>query len=116
MRITSITFPEGNKILDAIHATRTFKASVYNLKQDLKYLRQYATDKVIRNYAIQYAKEHSIAEYESMIVKYPEYVKHPDLIEATRIYNELMRTSEIERYNRRKIATQTPMNDCKQVS
>ena len=94
-QIGNIYFPEGNKIAEGIMITRTFKAHIYNLKHDLTYLREHLNDDGIKPYAIYWAKQHSMPEFESTLVKYPEYNQHPDLIKATELYNELKKLCEV---------------------
>jgi CCR4-NOT transcriptional regulation complex NOT5 subunit len=76
-------------------SARTFKAHVYNLKHDLKYLREHLNDAGIKPYAIYWAKQHSMPEFESTLIKYPEYNQHPDFIKANELYNELKKLCEV---------------------
>jgi hypothetical protein len=84
----SITFPIGNKIAEGIAIASNFRAHSYNLKQDLKYLRSNLNTS-IEPCAIQWAKEHSIKDFERMLINFTEYNNHPDLIKAKTIYIEL---------------------------
>ncbi len=86
----SITIPANNKIAEAIAISANFRAHLYNLRQDQKYLREHKLNDTIRPYAISWAKEHSIKAFEAMAANFPDYKNHPDLIKATAIYNELI--------------------------
>lgn len=88
MRVTRIFIPADNEIAKCIQISANFRAHAYNLKKDLKYLRNNFNNG-IKPYAIQWAKEHSLARFEAMIINYPEYKNHPDLIKAQALYNEL---------------------------